>query len=945
MKNLKKISALILLVCAICVGFVVTSLAEEYTGTVDGLNGLVANLDTASDVYASLDEVAAYIPTVDPAADGYEAAVSAAKAKAATVLGAKLDAVNTSAPKTAEAELVKVNAAYQALELDDATVLGKLNTAALAVAQGYYAGIQTGTVTNTATNQVAINRFNAFVKLGICDEASDDYMTLMANANVLFDLQEDAVEANRQAMLAESAMSDYDLATIISGTMNDGANPFPTKDEKGNCKITVKDGALHITTYAQSNATSAYVQKSGFSNLSTKGIVIDFDFANLGETMTRFHLEGGGHTSLKDGTRVFPSYMVITAAGNVTAGNNCATDANKVFLEDAIVNGEWLHFTIIFNPNAYTYSLYCEYQHLGTYSAEISGGHRVNLDIARFATDTNPSGGHHGFDNVQIYQGDSLRDLGMFERMTDEEKFVYYANYYTNDESDDTVGRYTSLKNVETLKSKYVDENGAFKPFAQGNLSDEDYADMLQKVEAAVNKINTYDSAEFIANLRVSNREIFIGYVNEAVKIDRVLTTDNINERIKASSEIESFLLSIDGNIDDGEGYKAAIDAYNEFVSNSNMDKNILEFNKYIDIYQKVDSLNSLRKYYAFAQKLFEDPDYPIDPALADMPGFESFKAAYEVYVAGSARIEAVERDQNSKKIVSCYALICDVAKEEWEANYEYMNPYVIMIREVRDSGYYNFDYSGVDKVLDEFEDMDKFFYDLLQQEHIDELTAMLDFVKNNDAYIEKMGTLSYIGRYLESNDVDRTIPEIQTLIANYETALEELSFREADYETVLTQNAAYFVALVEKMRISNDFNEKRELHARATEFYFALDARYEGAAEAILVYDEHTLYFETGEIASKLFLDAVVILRAATTDEEKYAALVDCYTYSLDAVATYTGVAEAMEFYQAEYDAYSNAASSTIEVIESMGVTVASVRSNCGVDAIIAVIIKKIFG
>ena len=945
MKNLKKISALILLVLAICVGFVVTSLAENYTGTVDGLNGLVANLDTADDVYASLGEVAAYIPTVDPEAEGLAEALAAAKAKAVSLLTAKANAVKTSDPQAAQNELVKINAAYVALALEDAELDGKVKTAALAVAEAYYNAIEKDTVTNTATNQVAINRFNAFVKLGLCDETNHDYMTLRANASVLIDLQEDAVEANRQALLSKSSMSDYNLTTIIDSNMSDGALPFPTKDEKGNCKITVSNGVLNIKTNPQSSATSAYVQKSGFSNLSDKGIVIDFDFVNYGDEMTRFHLEGGGHTSLKDGTRVYPSYFVINAAGNVTAGNNCATDANKVLLTDAIVKGEWLHFTIIFDPNAYTYSLYVEYQLLGTYTAEISGGHRVNLDIARFATDTNPNGGHHGFDNIQIYQGATLRDLGMFSRMTDEEKFVYYANYYTNDESTDILGRYASLKNVDVMMPKYLNDDGSFKAFAQGNLSNEAYADILAKVEAAVVKVQNFDSADFIQNLKISNRDLFVSYVNDAVKLERILDSSNIEERIKAAKAIEDFLISIDGNIDDGEGYKAAVNAYNEFVANSNMDKNILEFNKYMDIYLKVDSLTSLRKYYGFAQALYEDPDYPIDPALAELPGFESFKAAYEVYVDGPARIEAVERDQNSKKIVSCYALISGYEKETWVENYDYINGYVVMIREVKQSGYYNYDYKGIDKILDEFEEMDVFFYNLLQQKHIETLNGLLDYVKNNDAYIEKMGTLSYIGRYLESNDIDTSLPEVKTIIANYETANAELEAREQDYEAVLTQNAAYFVALVEKMRISNDFNEKRELHARATAFYFALDASYEGAAEAILVYDELTLYFENGEIASELFLDAVVILRGATTEEEKYAALVDCYIYAQDAVATYTGVAEAMAFYQAEYDAYTNSANATIEVIEGMGVTVASVRSNCGVDAIIAVIIKKIFG
>lgn len=901
MKNLKKISALVLLVCAICVGFIVTSLAEdEYTGTMDDLNALVLALDGAANPLAAYEAVADYLPTVDPASEGYA------------------DAVAT------------------------------VNTKAIALAKTYLSEMAAETVESTANNQVAVNRFNAFVKLGLCDAESDEYKQMMTDAEARIALQEEAKAAKRQALLDQSLMSDYDLKTILTGSMTDGANPFMTKDEKSTGKVTVKDGILQISTRpvgAGEEQTSAYVQQSGFAALSGEGIVIEFDFASLGDTTTRFHLEGGGHTSLADGSRVYPSLMQISADGNVAAGNRASGDANRVYLKNAIVKGEWLHFSIVYDPVDFTFSLYCEYELLGTYTAKVDGKHTFNLNIARFATDTNPDGGIHGFDNVQIYQGTTLRDLGMFERMNDEEKFVYYANYYTNDAIDDTIGRYTALKNINTMMEKYIDENGAFKPFAQGSISDEEYAAILAEVEAAVNLVQNYDSAEFMESLKISNRDTFIKYVEDAVSIERVLTSTNIDDRVKAASSIEAFLLSIDGNIDNGEGYAAAVEAYNRFVTESHVDKNILEFNKYMDIYSKVDTLNSLRKYYNFAQTLFEDANYPIDPSLADMPGFEAFKTAYELYANATARIEAVERDQNSKKVVSCYGLIEDIAKDEWVNNYDYMNGYVVMIREVKASGYYNYDYPGFADTLEKFAEMDEFFYALLQQEHINELTVRLDFVKNNDAYIEKMGTLSYIGRYLESNDIDRSIPEIQTLIANYETALEELTFREQDYEAVLTQNAAYFVALVEKMRISNDFNEKRELHAMATEFYFALDARYEGAAEAIIVYDEHTLYFENGEIASKLFLDAVVVLRAATTEEEKYAALVDCYTYSLDAVDTYTGVAEAMAFYQAEYDAYTNAANSTIEVIESMGVTVASVRSNCGVNAIIAVIIKKIFG
>lgn len=892
MKNLKKIVTLLLLVTALCIGLAIGAVAEdEYTGTMEELNTLVAALDGEKASLDSYKAVAEYLPTVDPASDGYADTVTAVQAKA------------------------------------------------LAQAQVYLTEMASEAVASTANNQIAVNRFNAFIKLGLCDADSDDYKALMTDAEARIALQAEAKEANRQAMLGKSTLSDYNLSVIINSDLENGENPFRTTDKKGVCKVDVKDGALHIVTAKTDAKTSAYVQHDGWADLAANsGVVIDFDFANFGDVMTRFHLEGGGHNSLKDDSRVFVSYFSITSDG-VKTGDYAG---QKVVLKNAVVTGEWLHFTVIYDPVSYTFSLYCEYELLDSYTAEING-HRVKINNVRFATDTEPVG-HHAFDNVQVYAGTTLRDLNMFQKMSAEEKFVYYANYYTNDESNDILGRYTSQKNVNAAIDNYLNEDGSFKPFEQGNLSDEEYAALLVKVQQAIEKVNSFDATEFISGLKRSNCNTFIEYVGELGAIKRELNNSNIDSRAKAVKKIEDFLISTDGIIEESDEYKAAFNTYLMHQRNRYVDENILVFNKYMEVYTKVETLSALRKYYNLAKELYEDESYPINPEDALLEGFEAFAAAYELYSNAERRIEGVERDQNSKKILSCYSLISVFDQSEWDANYDYINPYVVTIRNIISSGYYNFDYEGVDKIIDAFEPMDDHFYSLLQDVHIAEISARLDFVYNNDAYIEKMGTLSYITRYLESNDIDRENPEMAALIANYETALDELKFREDDYETVLKQNASYFVSLVEKMRISDNFNEKRELYDKATGFYFALDASEDDVKAAIKVFDEHTLYFETGETSSKLFLDAVVILRTAETEQEKYAALVDCYIFSADAVLTYDGVKEAMEYYTAEYNAYNSAAVATIEVIENIGVTVGSVRANCGVNSIIAVIIKKIF-
>ncbi len=967
MKNLKKISALLLLVTALCLGLVIGGFAEDYTGTVEELNTKIEGVKTAPNGYNAVMDIASYIPTVDPAAEGYADSIASARAAALNVATTICSAIDASAPLTAQWEFDKLNAISAAYEIAEQEI-GDVKGAALSVAKAFFDEIASETVTSTARNQIAINNFNAFVKRGFCDTESEEYKAMMLEAQTRIALQDEAREANRQAMLAGGTLDAYKLSTMYD-TDFVGSHPFTVVGNKGSSTVTTQDGYLTINYEGNSGRTNTYVQSSYSSGFTAKGVVVDFDFTTFGDMVAGegFHLEGGGHKALGDGDasklkekwdsdsmKLYASYFKILTDGTVKISQD-SPDAGKSFfktedgkdgpagvlLQNSITQGEWMHYTVIFNPDDFTYSVYCEYELLGTYSGKVFGFH-YELTNIRFSAATNV--GEWSIDNLQVYQGTALRDLGMFERMTDEERFVYYANYYTNDASTDTLGRYESKKNAEALLKNYTNEDGSFKPFEQGELTDEAYAALTAEVQAAVEKMVGFDATAFVENLKISNRELFIQYVNEALAITRELTAASIDNRKKAVTKIEDFIVSTDGLIDENEDYRAAFENYVKCQRNRYIDENILVFNKYMEVYAKVETLNALRKYYNLAYQIFNDASYPLDSRETELEGFEAFAVAYELYSHAAARIEGVERDQNSQKIISCYELISRFDPSEWEANYDYINPYVIMIRGTIAENYYNYDYEGVDKVMEAFAPMDEYFYGLLQKVHIAEIAARLDFVYNNDAYIEKSGTLSYITRYLESNDIDRTNPEMAALISNYETALEELAFREVDYEIVLNQNASYFVSLVEKMRISNDFNEKRELYDKAIGFYFALNANYPGAKEAIAVFDEHTDYFETGEISSTRFLDAVVILRTADTEEDKYAALVNCYAYSKDAVLTYDGVAEAMEYFNAEYEAYNSAATATIEVIESIGVTVGSVRANCGVSSIIAVIINKIF-
>ena len=265
--------------------------------------------------------------------------------------------------------------------------------------------------------------------------------------------------------------------------------------------------------------------------------------------------------------------------------------------------------------------------------------------------------------------------------MSLEEKFVYYANYYTNDALADTLGRYTSKKQAESMLSKYLNEDGSFKPFEQGELSDEAYAELCADIQAAIERMSGFDATTFVENLKISNRDLFIGYVNEALAISRDLSSASIENRKKAVAKVEDFIVSSDGMIDENAEYKEVFAKFVECQRNRYADENIILFNGYMSVYSKVSTLNAMRKYYNLAYAIFNDPTYPLSSDDAELPGFEAYAEAYELYANAAAAIVAFEKNENSKKIIACYELVSVYDPETWEENYDVMNPYVVITR------------------------------------------------------------------------------------------------------------------------------------------------------------------------------------------------------------------------------------------------------------------------
>ena len=204
---------------------------------------------------------------------------------------------------------------------------------------------------------------------------------------------------------------------------------------------------------------------------------------------------------------------------------------------------------------------------------------------------------------------------------------------------------------------------------------------------------------------------------------------------------------------------------------------------------------------------------------------------------------------------------------------------------------------------------------------------------------------VSMIDRYVAINDLDYSDQRIISLLNSLETVRSELQVREEDYGKILTQNAVYFVNLVENMRTAETYSQKKNYFEQASLLYFNIDITVQGTANAVAIYDTYAIDLAIIEESSIAFLEAVDYYNACETPDDRYAALVDCYYNAQFAEPSYAGVEEAMAEFENEYNTYMDYAEMVNEEIVTAGNIVGSLRTNCGITPIIAIIIKKIFG
>lgn len=740
-------------------------------------------------------------------------------------------------------------------------------------------------------------------------------------------------------------------------------------EENGNAHFVVRYNGAAEKEYEAANGTIHSYPYISVSNRTQKNnLVIELDVTSFGKAYPAMGFEHST-VSTDAGGRAQPRMLEIKADGSISpslVGKNCksgyeltAEEKERFSQVKLGFNGEWTHISLIYESDTCFVTLYVDYEYIARWDTRPAGVSHYELSIFRYGTSNSDClSSEVSIDNFIAYEGSYLRTPDLFEKMTEPEKFVFYSEYASSLDAPNA-DRVTAYKEASKLLEKYY-EDGEFFPVVDTEMDADALAELNARLEEAVNGFNTFASEGYEAlylDYITDNLTMFGALVDEFLE-NQVRTLDNVENRATAFAQIEAFLNDCGADILTSEDsdyidIKGRYDNISVAIGN---DRSIIAFCNAVDKFYSATKFGAdvMQRHYQNAADAY---DLIIDRTVLNSEGFERFKECFELYESGAELLAQKIREKNSKTIVDCISFISGYTTvEQWEANYDYINRYIVIVRRVvserveDENGKLVINYddtvAGVAEALEFFYTADEYFYGLLQREHAEYINAMLEKYLVATGYVEKVGICAHLRAYISTADISlehELVEEAVIRLYIYESELEQYK---DDYNDVLVQNTAIFKNTVNLMSTATGYAELLSLYNKAQELYFAMNVGDETIQNELKIFDEMTFRLESMEKASNDFLVAVELLRAETEEEGKYLALVNCYMYAANADTSYAGVAEAMEYYLAEYNAYNGVANAIISEIDALtGVAVASVRANCGVSEIVAVIVKKITG
>ena len=737
------------------------------------------------------------------------------------------------------------------------------------------------------------------------------------------------------------------------------------KDAQGNIVFEQELNA-DGTPKVDENGNPVYVKQ-----LNDKGEVIMVDkvekqnFINLS---TSFNIGMYNTTTLRDGKVDLiyfkPNGNKLTATFGSTATPNMLENAPQVTIEP----DEWYHITIQYNAETmmtYVYfspsnaaqadrTLVGEFYAMD--DAENQGGAIVPVYPLSFRMGGSIKSGHVGIDNLLSYQGTTVHDPDLVQKMDEDEMFLYFMKTLDNTEDSAVIRHqaYVDIKEyvienycqngvptIDRSNPKYDELKAAVELFlSYDNDEKANESDEFGKLTALVNAVKNENSAEFIE---------FVDRVGEVVR-----KLSNTAERDAKINMADEFLTSVGAMINRStDEYKDAVQRLNtyrvEVASDINANSFIANMNIFMRSVNYGAAVDRLEAHLAAAKASYDAGVTNPADITTDATGRTNLDTALKNYLGTATTLSAEEliaiarKDENSVRFINIVDLIKSKSVGTWEGD-------VAAGNEVEDLWYraysilrdqpYNPDYEGFEAATVVYNSANTYFYAKLQAEFVSTIKAKLDTYNNPEmSYIDKAGITTYVDLYIEANgmDFDPNNAELNREIERNETYKAQLPIIQGDYKNLLTQNTTKFVNTMKKANEYITYAELKPLFDEATEYYYSMDITGEGIDAYLESYEALRQKINKTEADCDMFIYCATELKTETDADKIFVLLSEAKKCTAGLDDTYEGITEAKANYNTAYNAYvDNANTINAEVAETLNVA-ASVRGNWDFDAIVA--------
>lgn len=752
----------------------------------------------------------------------------------------------------------------------------------------------------------------------------EEYLAFLTRLAALSE-RADAVLAELKAKLDENVpLSEYNDTSVTTLTFENGAISGTNTTAKNRVFIDMENGGCN----SEKCMTIVYKeQKDTYYTWAVKDaakttVVLEFDVTSFGTIPSVLNFGSGANSTSKN--RVYPTFFRFVTVGGQT--DLYTKGGGQVLKKDILQPGVWTHIAMTYNPVTKMIQMYVNYEKAGEPYQE-GGTGCTDWDWTEgLRLGSNNSSGTVSFDNLTTYVGTAPRTVDRFKDMSAEDKFLTFGTYLEKYQQNPEAMRITdvnySYSQMSSLLQKY------WSTITNSYITDDpDLRHMVdiyrttdkESIRKAMGVITLNGLKELYDHLMSINSGT--AYVN-----DKASAMGKIDKYIELNSD------TLDITTDEYKKLMADIDVQRVAIE---LGARVKKFADAIQRFELAPSLAAMTRHYENCASIYGDGfDLDTLSAYPDLPDlirkFQNLRTT----------LQTKTKEANSKSIVECMGYVAKYDREEYEEKYEEINKYIVIVRNLvtpNEDGSlkYQVGYLGLSSALRLYEEVNGFFFERLQLEHIAKLSAELNKYTTLDSYIEKLGVCIFIRNYVATNAVDQDNAEIRRIIESCAVFEEELGLKDGKedpdrpnyqlekYKKLIEQNTVYFVDTVNRMVFIDGYADLKKTYDDVMKIYYYMNidsAEVQAAQKEFAKYENILREMETH---SELFIKAMAAYAEAQTPTEKYKALSAAYgELFLGANAQYDGISDAMATYKDAAAAY-NAKADTVNAELASTVTV----------------------